>query len=30
MKEVNYNVEDMSVDKMDEYLREVTKKEKDE
>ena len=30
MKEVNYNVEDMSVDKIDEYLREVIKKEKDE
>ena len=29
MKEVNYNVEDMSVNKMDEYLCEVTKKEKD-
>ena len=30
MREENYNVEDMSVDKLDKYLCEVTKKDKDD
>ena len=30
MREENYNVEDMLVDKLDEYLCEVTKKDKDD